>query len=158
MKNRLKFACLLTLGLFVLTTTSCSNNSNADSNDADYKVADNNKTASNPNAQNPDPQFEFKDVIWDFGKINEGERVRHTFKFTNVGNENLIITKCSADCGCTVPKWDKKPVAPGESGEIVVVFNSDGKHDSQIKNITITANTNPPTTILTIKSFVISNQ
>ncbi len=140
---------LLTSGLFL----GCNN----ESSNASTTVADNNITANNPDAQNPEPTFKFEHTDWDFGQINEGEKVRHSFKFTNVGNEALVIRTCRASCGCTVPKCDRKPVEPGESSEIVVTFDSNGKPGNQIKNVTVTANTNPPETVLTFRSVVIPN-
>lgn len=102
-----------------------------------------------------EPAFDFNGVTaWDFGKIQEGERVEHTFKFKNTGKANLVIASCTASCGCTIPDWPKEAIAPGESGEIKVEFNSSGKSDMVTKDITIMANTNPVKTILQIKVFV----
>jgi len=102
-----------------------------------------------------EPAFDFNGVTaWDFGKIIEGERVEHTFKFKNTGKANLVIASCTASCGCTIPEWPKEAIAPGESGEIKVEFNSSGKSDMVTKDITIMANTNPVKTVLQIKVFV----
>lgn len=103
-----------------------------------------------------EPKIRFTDDVttWDFGKITEGERVEHTFKFTNVGNSDLVISSATASCGCTIPSPPKEPIAPGESSEIKVEFNSAGKSDMVTKDITILANTNPVKTMLQIKVFV----
>jgi hypothetical protein len=101
-----------------------------------------------------EPKFSFNETAWDFGKITEGDRVEHTFKFKNVGESDLIISNCSASCGCTIPNWPKEPIAPGESGTIKVEFNSAGKSDLVTKDVTILANTNPVKTMLQIKVFV----
>jgi hypothetical protein len=101
-----------------------------------------------------EPKFNFNETAWDFGKITEGDRVEHTFKFKNVGESDLIISNCSASCGCTIPNWPKEPIAPGESGTIKVEFNSAGKSDLVTKDVTILANTNPVKTMLQIKVFV----
>ena len=95
-----------------------------------------------------------KDMTHDFGKVTDGERVEHTFKFTNTGEADLVISSATASCGCTIPDWPKEPIAPGEKGEIKVEFNSAGKSDMVTKDITILANTNPVKTILQIKVFV----
>jgi hypothetical protein len=84
----------------------------------------------------------------------DGEVVEHTFRFTNTGSKDLVISSASASCGCTIPNWPKEPIAPGEKGEIKVEFNSNGKKDMVTKDITILANTNPVKTILQIKVFV----
>ena len=103
---------------------------------------------------NKEPAISFNNKIWDFGTITDGEVVEHTFRFTNTGTKNLVISSASASCGCTIPEWPKEPIAPGEKGEIKVEFNSNGKKDMVTKDITILANTNPVKTILQIKIFV----
>ena len=103
---------------------------------------------------NKEPIISFDKKNWDFGTITDGEVVEHTFRFTNTGTSNLVISSASASCGCTIPNWPKEPIAPGEKGEIKVEFNSNGKKDMVTKDITILANTNPVKTILKIKVFV----
>jgi hypothetical protein len=103
---------------------------------------------------NKEPAISFNNKIWDFGTITDGEVVEHTFRFTNTGTKDLVISSASASCGCTIPEWPKEPIAPGEKGEIKVEFNSNGKKDMVTKDITILANTNPVKTILQIKIFV----
>lgn len=103
---------------------------------------------------NKEPIISFDKKTWDFGTIIDGEVVEHTFRFTNTGTSDLVISSASASCGCTIPNWPKEPIAPGEKGEIKVEFNSNGKKDMVTKDITILANTNPVKTILQIKVFV----
>lgn len=98
--------------------------------------------------------IEFASNVHDFGKIKEGESVTHIFKFKNTGKVPLTITAARGSCGCTVPEWSKEPVQPGASGEVKVVFNSAGKSGTQSKTVTLTANTVPSETILTIKGEV----
>jgi len=77
----------------------------------------------------------------DFGDIVQGDKVEHTFYFTNTGNEPLIITNVQVTCGCTTPKgWPRDPVAPGGKGELTVAFNSAGKMGKQNKTVTIISN------------------
>jgi hypothetical protein len=101
----------------------------------------------------PKTEITFDESSYDFGSITKGEKVNHTYTFTNTGSEPLIITNAKASCGCTVPEWPKEPIAPGEGGEIPVVFNGRSV-GTQNKTITITANTNPPKTRLTIRGKV----
>ena len=103
---------------------------------------------------NKEPIISFDKKTWDFGTITDGEVVEHTFRFTNTGTSDLVISSASASCGCTIPNWPKEPIAPGEKGEIKVEFNSNGKKDMVTKDINILANTNPVKTILQIKVFV----
>ena len=83
----------------------------------------------------------FDKEVHDFGTVNEGDIVEHNFLVTNSGKSNLIITKAKASCGCTVPTWPKEPIAPGESAEVSVKFDTKGKANKQSKTITLTTNT-----------------
>ncbi|MGB5980354.1 MAG: DUF1573 domain-containing protein [Cyclobacteriaceae bacterium] len=104
--------------------------------------------------EGPLPAISFEKEEHDFGTINEGDVVEHTFAFTNTGEKPLIISNASASCGCTVPEWPKQPIPPGKTGEIKARFNSTGKPNQQNKTITITANTFPEKNTLRIKANV----
>lgn len=96
----------------------------------------------------------FEETTFEFGTIDEGEVVKHVFKFKNEGTVPLLISSARSTCGCTVPKWPREPIAPGEGGEISIRFNSDGKKNKQTKPVTINANTLPAETKLYIKGHV----
>ncbi|NND09036.1 MAG: DUF1573 domain-containing protein [Saprospiraceae bacterium] len=102
----------------------------------------------------PTTSLEFAETRHDYGAIEQGEKVAHIFKFTNTGNEALVLSNVKPSCGCTTPSWTKEPVAPGESGEIHVEFDSKGKSGKQTKTVTVTANTDPAKTVLTISGEV----
>ncbi|MBL7862422.1 MAG: DUF1573 domain-containing protein [Cyclobacteriaceae bacterium] len=77
----------------------------------------------------------------DFGDIVQGEKVEHTFTFTNTGDQPLVITNVEVTCGCTTPKgWPRDPIMPGHNGELTVAFDSTGKIGRQNKVVTITSN------------------
>ena len=96
----------------------------------------------------------FKETEYDFGTIKQGEVVNHTFQFTNTGKTPLIIESASASCGCTAPDWTKTPVAPGQTGEVKVEFNSTGKFGQQSPTVTIRANTEPNIVRVSMKGNV----
>lgn len=103
------------------------------------------------------PQMSFDKDFHDFGKITAGEKVTYSFKFTNTGKADLIISTAAGSCGCTVPEFPKEPIKPGKSGYIKVQFNSEGRSGIQEKQVTIVANTIPNTNELKIRSEVITN-
>ncbi len=96
----------------------------------------------------------FPEMNYNFGKIKQDTKNTKIFKFTNVGSEPLIIENAVGSCGCTVPTWPKKPIAPGETGEIEVTYSPGKQQGVQNKTVTITANTNPITTVLNITANV----
>lgn len=103
------------------------------------------------------PVIKFAESEFDFGNIKAGDKVEHTFAFTNEGTADLIISDAKASCGCTVPDWTKEPVAPGKSGEVHVVFNSTGKSGQQSKTVTLTLNTEKGSEEVKFKANVESN-
>jgi hypothetical protein len=87
------------------------------------------------------PKIKFEKESHDFGDITQGDVVEYSFKFTNTGNAPLILSDVRTTCGCTAPEWPRqKPIGPGESENIKVVFNSRGKVGVQNKVITIYSN------------------
>ena len=94
------------------------------------------------------------DSLYNFGTVAEGEKVTYNFRFKNSGNKPLIVTNTTASCGCTVPEKPEKPVLPGETAFIKVVFNSKGKVGHNEKTITVTSNANPAFPPLLLKGEV----
>ncbi len=144
----------LVFSIYILLI-SCNQSDNKVSTD----IVNNPATASDPTAINTNlPEITFVENIFDFGKINEGESITHEYKFVNTGKVDLLISKASASCGCTVPVWPKEPIKPGAENKILVTFNSEGKAGIADKQITIVANTQPMETKLLIKGEVIAKQ
>ena len=102
----------------------------------------------------PATTIQYDEDKFDFGTVDEGEVVKHIFRFKNTGNEPLLITNAKGSCGCTVPTWPKEPVAAGAFGEIKVEFNSKGKPGRQSKKVTVTANTTPTETFIEVMGEV----
>jgi len=109
-------------------------------------------------APSPTTEIEFVEDIFNFGVIGNGEVVQNVFEFENTGDEPLIITNAKGSCGCTVPRWPKDPIMPGESASLLVRFDSKSKKGMQSKRISITANTEPVITYLTLKGKVLSKE
>jgi hypothetical protein len=87
------------------------------------------------------PVLTWEKKTHDFGDIVQGDKVDHTFYFTNTGNEPLLITNVQVSCGCTTPKgWPRDPIPPGGKGELTLSFNSAGKMGKQNKPVTIVSN------------------
>ena len=124
-----KVALLLFVGLFALTAT----------------------------AQENSAKIEFASETIDYGNIAKGSDGVRVFEFTNTGNAPLVISNVKSSCGCTIPKKPEEPIAPGETGEIQVKY--DTKRVGPIrKTITVTSNaSDAPTKVLKIKGTVMED-
>lgn len=136
----------------LLLMSSCSN----DSKTITTELVNNPNTASGKSDLSSLPAFDFVSEDHDFGRISEGEKVSYTFKFKNSGKSDLIISDAKATCGCTVADYPKTPIKPGEESGIAVSFDSEGKKGIQNKTVTLVANTQPNTKVLTIKAEVVN--
>lgn len=100
--------------------------------------------AFHANAQESGAKIIFKEKSIDFGDITQGDKVSHTFTFTNSGATPLIISNVAVTCGCTATSWPKEPIAPGKASEITVSFNSAGKMGKQNSVVRIYSNASEP--------------
>ncbi|HUX97800.1 MAG TPA: DUF1573 domain-containing protein [Bacteroidales bacterium] len=96
----------------------------------------------------------FKEYEHSFGKVEEGEKVGYIFRFENQGTGNLVIQNAITSCGCTVPKYDRKPISPGRSGNLEVIFDTSGRSGLQAKTITVKSNATVPVILLKITADV----
>lgn len=132
---------LFFIGVAFLSLVSCTSDQGADVEERRAEYAE---FVDEPTS------IEFESSEYNFGSVVDGEMVKHTFKFTNTGDKNLVLFDVKTTCGCTVPEdWPKHPIEPGDGGEVKVIFNSNNKIGSVNKSIRIEANTNP--TVSTVK-------
>ena len=133
--------------LFLLSGTviisSCGSNSGGENADSNFL-----------NDSTSVPEISFNTLVHDFGEITEGEKVAYVFTFTNTGTGSLVINNASASCGCTVPKYSKKPLGSGQKGTMEVVFSTAGFGGIQTKTITVQSNAKTPVVVLAVKADV----
>ena len=95
--------------------------------------------------------IKFEQTSHDFGSFLEKETQHYVFKFTNTGNEPLVIHQAITSCGCTVANFTKTPIEPGKTGEVSVTYNGKGKLFGPFKKtITIRSNAKPTIARLSI--------
>jgi len=172
MNENMKTGLLIAIGVLTLVNTvmivssdsgvsyektPLNNNivSNAAATPAQPQIIDANAGADViPEPTGPKTTIEFAEMEHDFGTIEQNTKNPKTFTFTNTGTEPLIIANAKGSCGCTVPQYPREPIAPGETGEIEVVYSPGSQKNQQTKTVTITANTEPATTVIRIKANV----
>ncbi|MFT4023390.1 MAG: DUF1573 domain-containing protein [Flavihumibacter sp.] len=94
------FAVLLSTGLFAQATAPASSGKKADE------------------------VIKFAEQKFNFGKIKQGVPVTHSFEFTNISSQPLVIENAHASCGCTTPTWPQQPTAKGKTAKITAGFNA----------------------------------
>jgi len=85
-------------------------------------------------------KIKFEAVELSFGEIDAGKSVDLEFKFSNAGDETLVIKNISTSCGCTAATLEKKEYKPGESGVLPVKFFSQGYNGKVVKTVTVSTN------------------
>lgn len=80
-----------------------------------------------------------REVIEEKAGFGEKEKAA-SFSFTNTGDYPITVTKVKTSCGCTTADLEKTDYAPGEKGEVKVVFDIGNREGSQIKQIYVYTN------------------
>ena len=93
------------------------------------------ETAAGPLVVVPQPVF-------DFGTLDQGTPVEHTFVVRNGGADTLRVDHVKSSCGCTVGVVAGRDVAPGE--ETFVAVRLDTTHLSGRTTKVVTVYTNDP--------------
>ena len=94
------------------------------------------------------PKMTLESLIVDYGEIEQGSDPLRKVSFTNTGTEPLIISNAKGSCGCTVPTWPREPIAPGETADIEIRY--DTKRIGAI-NKTVRLTTNDATGTYTLR-------
>ena len=143
MKNSI-YILTAALAVMAVMTSSCGGNSSGTER---YMPSDTTGTAV----------MTFQSPEHNFGKVGSGEKVGCIFTFRNTGDADLVITSATASCGCTVPKYDRKPVPPEGTGTVEVIFDTSGREGLQTKTIVIQSNAENNLVILRIIAEVEKN-
>lgn len=107
-------------------------------------------------AEDGGPFMEFESLTVDYGTIDQHSEPLRILKFTNDGDEPLVITNAKGSCGCTVPTWPKEPVMPGESADIEIRYatNRLGKFTKTVK-FTTNETANAPQHVIKVTGNVL---
>lgn len=108
------------------------------------------KKNTNPNA----PILKFDKIEYDYGSIYQNSDGEISFAYTNKGKEPLIFARVKSSCGCTIPKWSRMPLMPGQTDTLKIVYDTK-RLGSFHKSITISSNASAPRMAIRIKGIVI---
>jgi len=86
------------------------------------------------------PHLSFNADHYDFGKVDEGVQLKHSFTIKNTGGSSLTIHNAYSTCGCTVPKLEKHLLKPGESTSLQVIIDTAMKQNVVTKTVFVNSN------------------
>jgi hypothetical protein len=86
------------------------------------------------------PKIDIKEEQYDLGKVVQGQQAVHVFEFRNAGDEVLVIQKVLTSCGCTAAPVSSDRLEPGETGQIRVSVNTEGRSGRLAKYVTVYSN------------------
>jgi hypothetical protein len=89
--------------------------------------------ASLPHIVVPEPEH-------DFGVMDPLQSASHVFVIHNRGEGPLRLWRGSTTCKCTLSEIDKRVIPPGESGEVVLTWNTGRKHQRYDHSATVMTN------------------
>jgi hypothetical protein len=99
-------------------------------------------------------QVTFESKTIDYGTLVKGTDGTRTFTFKNTGEHNLLIEKIFSSSYCTVLSYTKEPVAPGNTGAIVVKYDTH-KLGPIVKTVTVKMNVKEGIVSLNLKGKII---
>ena len=68
--------------------------------------------------------IKFDKAAHNFGKIPKGVHKSVIFTYTNADPKPAVIEFANAECGCTQPEYDQKPILKGQKGSIKVTYTA----------------------------------
>lgn len=97
----------------------------------------------------------FESTLISLGTVQDKEEpIKLVYKYRNIGKGKTTITNIKPDCGCSKPKWDTKPIAFEQKGEIEVYFFPKQLSGNHTKTITVYTDGEPNVYYLKFSVFV----
>lgn len=113
-------------------------------------------TVSTISTATAQPEITWLQTDHDFGTINEDlGSVTCTYQYVNTGDQDLAIASARATCGCTTPRFNEAPLAPGDTASITVSFSPIGRLGRFDKKVYVETNAEPSRSVLTLHGTVI---
>jgi len=72
--------------------------------------------------------------------VLQGKTVEYIFSFENSGTDDLLIKEVTTSCGCTAALVSANVIKPGETGQIKVSYDSQGRAGKVSRTINVVSN------------------
>lgn len=93
-----------------------------------------------------------------FGPVKRGSILRYGYVVKNIGTEPLVLQKANLACSCTTVEMDLKPILPGQSSTLTLVFNTGSVYGRQDRIAEVLSNAPGPPARLRYKALVSQHQ
>ncbi|MBK7091009.1 MAG: DUF1573 domain-containing protein [bacterium] len=108
-------------------------------------------------SKGPQPRIEVSSDYFYFGYMPINAIVQHVYWVRNTGNDTLRIVTVKPGCGCTTAPISKDAIAPGDSANLKVIFDSKNMTGKMVKDIDIFSN-DPNKQSIAVKFFAVVNR
>jgi len=93
-----------------------------------------------PSAADDQPRLVVEQGMFDFGMVERGARIEHTFRILNRGTGELRIDHVKGSCGCTVGVASASEVSGGGEGRVLVTLDTSGMAGRMTKVVNVYTN------------------
>lgn len=100
-------------------------------------------------------KIRFLQDLYDLDTIASGKTIYQKIQYVNEGKNPYFITDVRVSCGCTVPSYDHEPIKSGDTGSVMIQFNSTGKEGFSMNKLTLLGNTEPTDISVYFKLFIL---
>jgi hypothetical protein len=97
----------------------------------------------------------FEKTTQHLGFVRQGDTLNFEYKFTNTGDQPLVISDTKVECGCTVVDKPNNPILPGKQGVIKVTFHTNSAIDRQDRTVTVLSNAKNSPAVVRFKCVVL---
>lgn len=71
------------------------------------------------------------------GRMRSGEIIAQAYRIQNDSGEPIVLSHHRVSCGCLSVEYDRKPIATGQSAEMVLEFDSRTMMGLQLKTLNL---------------------
>lgn len=83
------------------------------------------------------PPIDFDPPMLDFGNVQLNDPQARIVRVTNVGDQSVLILRATSNCGCTTPDVSDQEIAAGETFELPVDFDAEGRTGHRSATVTL---------------------
>jgi len=95
-----------------------------------------------------------KEAKVNFGFVKRGEIVKNVYEITNAGNAPLRLLDAEVPCSCTSVDFSMAPILPGQTVNVIVIFNTATVYGRQDRVVLLQSNDDASPTKLRFKGTV----